>query len=67
MGEQLEELGKRMGKEEAELKSATQDIEQMKRELASVVENIKEYEEEAKDLRDMIAKAENRGNPAQTQ
>lgn len=56
-----------MGKEEAELKSATQDIEQMKRELASVVENIKEYEEEAKDLRDMIAKAENRGNPAQTQ
>jgi hypothetical protein len=29
----------------------------MKRELVSVIENIKEYEEEAKDLKDMIAKA----------
>jgi hypothetical protein len=37
VGEQLEDLGKRIGKEETELKSATQDIEQMKRELASVV------------------------------
>ena len=63
----MDGLGKRMAKEENELKSAMQDIEQMKRELTSVVENIKEYEEETKDLRDMIAKAENRGNPVHTQ
>jgi predicted nucleic acid-binding Zn-ribbon protein len=63
----MDDIGKRLGKEDAELKAATQDMEQMKRELVSIIENIKEYEEEMKDLKDMLAKADNRGNSAQTQ
>jgi hypothetical protein len=34
-------LAVKLGEEEKDLKSASQDIEQMRRELASVVENIK--------------------------
>lgn len=56
-----------MAKEEAELKSASQDIDQIKREYRAACDSIKEFEEEVRDLKDMIAKAEARTGNARTE